>query len=46
VSEPIDDDTRKKTEALQPEDREFLEQHGWRDTSNDYPTIGTERTWT
>jgi hypothetical protein len=31
---------------LFPEDREFLERHGWRDTSGNYPTIGTERTWT
>jgi hypothetical protein len=34
---------REKVNALLPEDREFLERHGWRDTSKDYPTIGTER---
>ena len=35
-----DDDT---VEALTPGDREWLERHGWRDTSGDYPTIGTEK---
>lgn len=29
--------------ALLPEDREWLERYGWRDTSADYPTIGTEQ---
>lgn len=36
-------DDRAKTKALLPEDREWLERHGWRDTSNDYPEIGTEQ---
>jgi hypothetical protein len=27
---------------LLPEDREWLAEHGWRDTSADYPAIGTE----
>jgi hypothetical protein len=34
---------REKIKALLPEDREWLAQHGWRDTSKDYPEIGTER---
>lgn len=36
-------DAREKTDALLPEDREFLERHGWHDTWKDYPPIGTER---
>lgn len=34
--------TPDPADAILPEDREFLEQHGWHDTSGDYPTIGTE----
>jgi hypothetical protein len=35
-------DERDQIEALLPEDRDWLTRRGWRDTSNDYPTIGTE----
>lgn len=31
--------------ALTAEDREWLAEHGWRDTSDDYPSIGTERSF-
>ncbi|TCO57149.1 hypothetical protein [Actinocrispum wychmicini] len=37
-------DDREAIEALLPEDRTWLTAQGWRDTSNDYPEIGTERT--
>jgi len=34
---------RERLKALLPEDREWLTKNGWRDTTDDYPTIGTER---
>jgi hypothetical protein len=40
MSEPED---RERLRALLPGDREWLTQRGWRDTTDDYPEIGTER---
>ena len=37
-----DKDEREKIQSLLPEDREWLTKHGWRDTTDDYPEIGTE----
>lgn len=38
-------DDREKVQALLPEDREFLVKNDWRDTTDDYPEIGTEKVW-
>lgn len=42
----MDDDLLAALAALTDEDRQWLTEQGWRDTSNDYPTIGTEDRWT